>query len=65
MKLDPPRLSIGGLSGRVYVTTHGQIVGHEGGRELIQSEVKYDVTEQFYALADDLLTRQPDGPSTP
>lgn len=51
MKFDPPRLSIGGLSGRVYVTTHGKIIGEKDGRELIESSVKYDVTEQFDALA--------------
>lgn len=52
MKLDPPRLSIGGLSGRVYVTTHGKIIEvTEDGRELIESTVKYDVTDQFDALA--------------
>lgn len=51
-KFDPPRLSIGGLSGRVFVTTHGKILGHdEQGRELIESSVKYDVTDQFHALA--------------
>lgn len=50
-KLDPPRLSIGGLSGRVFVTTHGKILGHDDeGRELIESSVKYDVTEQIEAL---------------
>lgn len=52
-KLDPPRLSVGGLSGRVYVTTHGKILGEKDGRELIQSSVKYDVTEQFDALSAD------------
>ncbi len=51
MKLDPPRLSVGGLSGRVYVTTHGKIIGEMDGRELIESSVKYDVTDQFDALA--------------
>lgn len=50
-KLDPPRLSVGGLSGRVYVTTHGKIIGRRDGRELIESSVKYDVTEQFDTLA--------------
>jgi hypothetical protein len=52
VKLDPPRLSIGPLSGAVFVTTHGKIVGHDqDGRELIESTVKYDVTDQFDALA--------------
>lgn len=53
-KLDPPRLSRGGLTGRIFVTTHGKILGHDAqGRELIESSVKYDVTEQFYAIASD------------
>jgi hypothetical protein len=58
-KLDPPRLSVGALSGRVYVTTHGKIIGEKDGRELIQSTVKYDVTEQFDALSRE---RQADEP---
>lgn len=52
MKFNPPRLSVGGLSGRVYVTTHGKIVGEKDGRELIESTIKYDVTDQFEALAE-------------
>lgn len=59
-KFDPPRLSIGGLSGRVYVTTHGKILGvDDRGRELIQSSVKYDVTEQFDALAVERVCAYP------
>jgi hypothetical protein len=57
-KFDPPRLSIGGLSGRVYVTTHGRIIGEKEGRELIESTVKYDVTDQFDALAAERRKRE-------
>lgn len=57
-KFDPPRLSVGGLSGRVYVTTHGRIIGEQDGRELIESSVKYDVTEQFDALASERAARR-------
>lgn len=47
MKFDPPRLTRGPLSGRVFVVTHGKELGE--GR--IEASCKYDVTEQFDALA--------------
>ncbi len=49
MKLDPPQLLVGGLSGAVYVVTHGKTEG----RALIASR-KYDVTEQFEKVATEL-----------
>jgi hypothetical protein len=50
MKLEPPRLTIGPLTGRVYVITHGKILGEKEGREQIEASVKYDVTDQIQAL---------------
>lgn len=46
--LDPPQLRTGGLSGRVYVITHGRYL--DGGKHL-EATRKYDVTDQFEALA--------------
>jgi hypothetical protein len=50
MKFDPPRLTRGPLSGAIFVVTHGKIVGEKDGRELVESSVKYDVTDQYEAL---------------
>jgi hypothetical protein len=47
MKFDPPLLTTGPLSGKVYVVTHGKHL--DGG--VVQASVKYDVTDQFEALA--------------
>lgn len=54
MKFDPPILSRGGLSGRIYVITHGKIEPHPTKPEqtLITASKKYDVTDQFEALTD-------------
>lgn len=47
----PPRLTIGPLSGAVFVVTVGRIVGHDAeGREQIEATTKYDVTDQFDAI---------------
>jgi hypothetical protein len=46
VKLDPPLLTRGPLSGRIYVVTHGKVL--EGG--IVESSVKYDVTEQYESL---------------
>lgn len=48
MKFDPPMLTRGPLSGRVYVVTHGKVIDAEKGH--IEATVKYDVTEQFEGL---------------
>lgn len=52
MKLDPPMLTIGPLSGQVFVVTHGKVVPHPTlpGRMMVTASVKYDVTDQFDAL---------------
>jgi hypothetical protein len=52
MKLDPPLLTEGPLSGRVYVVTHGKVEPHptREGESMVTASVKYDVTEQFNAL---------------
>lgn len=52
-KFAPPVLTEGPLSGRVFVVTHGKVLPHPTieGETLIESSVKYDVTEQFEALA--------------
>jgi hypothetical protein len=47
MKFDPPILTRGPLSGRVYVVTHGKVLD----KGQIEATRKYDVTEQFDALA--------------
>jgi hypothetical protein len=58
MKFDPPILSRGGLSGRIYVITHGKEEPHPNaeraaqGHTLITASVKYDVTEQYEALRE-------------
>lgn len=53
MKFDPPILTEGPLSGHVFVVTHGKIYPHPTieGETIIEASVKYDVTEQFEALA--------------
>lgn len=52
MKFDPPLLTEGGLSGRIYVVTHGKIEPHPTieGETMIIASVKYDITENFEAL---------------
>lgn len=53
MKFDPPILSTGPLSGSVYVVTHGKVEQHpSGGPPVVIASVKYDVTDQFDALAE-------------
>jgi hypothetical protein len=53
MKFDPPRLTGGPVTGRVYVVTHGKV--REDG--VIVASVKYDVTDQFDALVAGLPAR--------
>lgn len=45
-KLDPPLLTDSPISGRVYVVTVGKV---RGG--VVEATTKYDVTDQFEALA--------------
>lgn len=56
MKLIPPRLHLGPLSGSVYIITHGKIIepATESKGELIEATVKYDVTDQFIALKNQI-----------
>jgi hypothetical protein len=53
MKFDPPILTEGPLTGAVYVVTHGKLLPHptREGETIIESSVKYDVTDQFNELA--------------
>jgi hypothetical protein len=55
MKFEPPILSRGPISGRVYVITHGKIEPHPTGpgQTMVTASVKYDVTDQFNALLDE------------
>lgn len=55
MKFDPPVLTRGPLSGRVYVVTHGKVLPHptREGESMIDASRKYDVTDQFNALVED------------
>jgi hypothetical protein len=53
-KLDPPLLTRGPVSGRVYVVTHGKVTGEgDEGRQRVEASVKFDVTDQFDALVRD------------
>lgn len=56
MRLDPPMLTHGPLTDRVYVVTHGKVEPHPTieGRTMVTATVKYDVTDQFVALVDEL-----------
>lgn len=49
MKLDPPQLLVGGLSGAIYVVTHGKMEGYA-----FLASRKYDVTKQFVKVAAEL-----------
>lgn len=57
MRLDPPMLTRGPLSGAIYVVTHGKIEPHPTipGRTMVIASVKYDVTDQFQALMDEAI----------
>jgi hypothetical protein len=61
-RLDPPLLSEGPLSGRVYVVTHGSVEfgSDENGRALITASKKYDITDQFDQLAELRGWKRPD-----
>ena len=52
-KLDPPMLTEGPLTGAVFVVTHGKVSPHPTieGATMVEASVKYDVTDQFDALA--------------
>lgn len=78
MKLDPPRLTVGPFSDAVFVVTHGKVEPHPTipDRMMVTATVKYDVTEQFTALAsersarveqveEDKQTQQMTNPSNP
>jgi hypothetical protein len=54
-KLDPPLLTRGPVSGRVYVVTHGKVTGEDDeGRQRVEASVKFDVTDQFDALVSEM-----------
>jgi len=50
MKFDPPYLYRGGLSGRVFVATHGKKLPGQ----IVEASVKYDVTDQYAGLTASL-----------
>ena len=54
MRFVPPLLTEGPLTGKVYVVTHGKTEPHPtiAGETMVIASVKYDVTDQFDALAD-------------
>jgi hypothetical protein len=58
-RFDPPRLTFGPLSGRVYIVSHGKDLG-DGN---VEATKKYDITNQFEALARNLGWTPP--PSEP
>lgn len=48
MRKNPPRLMLGGLTGRVYIATRYRIIDAECGTwEALE---KYDVTSEFMAV---------------
>lgn len=51
-KLNPPILTRGPVTGKVYVITHGKVEPHPTipERTMVTASVKYDVTEQFEEL---------------
>ena len=55
MKLDPPLLTRGPLTGKVYVVTHGKVLPHptRDGQTIVEASRKYDVSDQFMALVDE------------
>lgn len=55
MKLDPPMLTRGPLTNKMYVVTHGKVEPHptRPGQTMVTASVKYDVSDQFVALAED------------
>lgn len=59
MKFDPPHLTEGPLSGKVFVVTHGKIYPHPTIEDetVIEASVKYDVTDEFDLLAARRLAR--------
>lgn len=57
MKFDPPQIRVGGLSGRVYVITHGKEVETPNG-PCIEASRKYDVTDQLAAAAAEKLLNE-------
>lgn len=56
MKLNPPRLTRGPLSGDIFIVTHGKIMGADNeGREIVDSTVKHDITDQFYSMMQEQI----------
>lgn len=53
MKFDPPLLTEGPLTGKVYVVTHGKRESNPNrpDEDMVIASVKYDVTDQFEGLA--------------
>lgn len=63
MKFDPPKLTIGPLSNLVYVVTHGKEEPHPTikGQTMITATVKYDITDQFFGVAEEMHKRRTQG----
>lgn len=52
-QLNPPLLRVGGLSGDVYIVTHGKEVRNDKGT-YIDATRKYKATGEFEAVAKEL-----------
>lgn len=52
MKLTPPLLTVGPLSGAIFCVTYGRVDPHPtiAGETMVTASTKYDVTDQFDAL---------------
>lgn len=60
-QLPRPRIRVGGLSGKVYVVTHGKEVKNEKGT-FLDATRKYDATADFEDVARELGWTPPAGP---
>jgi len=57
MKLEPPALTVGPLTGSIFVVTYGKVEQHPTlpDRTMVTASKKYDVTNQFFAIVDELI----------
>jgi hypothetical protein len=60
-QLNPPRLRVGGLSGEVYIVTHGKEITNDKGT-FLDATRKYKATDDFKDVALELGWQSPDDP---
>lgn len=58
-KLEPPMLTLGPLSGEIFVVTYGRVTDHPTVPDatMVIASTKYNVTDQFNDLFDQALTQ--------